>query len=283
MTQTVKELFFDRLAEGKVSTSSDPAEIFPDWQGSDERWLFLAPHDDDIIIGAGLSFVSAIALGVETYAAITSDGAMGYCRPEHRESISSIRRSEARTSFTAVGLPEDRLFFLDYPDSNFHLHLGRRFAVEGDPHIVAGGTGLQNSYTWLLRKIRPTRLFLASITDIHPDHRATTTEMTISIFHAVGGIWPELGPALESLPQLYEFATYSDFLTPPTLRIRASESLLQKKLDGITAYRSQEQIGLVVEAQRKAGPKEFLREVRFDIFQPELCNALFDAALTPKR
>ena len=269
---------FDRLIDSQCLTSTDPADIFTDWQGAEECWLFASPHDDDIVCGAGLAFLTALALGVKTYAMITSDGRMGYCRPEHKDQIAAIRHEEAKASFEALGLPPENLFFLNFPDCDFARYAGRRLVndVDQEPRTIAGAVGLQNSYTWMLRKVRPTRLFLPSITDIHPDHQLVTKELTISIFHAVGGIWPELGEKIAGLPQLYEYATYSNFLTPPTIRIRTSQELLEKKLAGIRAYQSQEQIELLVDVQRKAGPKEFIREARFDIFQPDQCDALFE-------
>ncbi|MDO5566489.1 MAG: PIG-L family deacetylase, partial [Planctomycetia bacterium] len=121
----------------------------------------------------------------------------------------------------------------------------------------------------------PTRLFVPTITDLHSDHKMTNSEMMISIFHASGNIWPELGEPIAAVPLLYEYATYSNFTTPPQLRIRVSQEIFEKKIDALLAYKSQEQIEQMIKLQRQTGPKEFIREVRFDIFQPEECNKLF--------
>lgn len=270
-------VIFDRLGKEGHLHSGEPAAVFPDWQGDGERWLFLAPHDDDIVIGAGLIFLSALSCGITTHALITTNGQMGYCRPEHRATTAAIRQQEAKASFAMLGLPGDELTFLGFPDCDLYHYAGRRFT--DNPEALGGAVGMQNAYVHVLRKFKPTRLFLPSVTDIHPDHRIVTEEMIICMFHAQGNIWPELGAPLERLPRLYEYATYSDFLTPPDYRVRAPQALLEKKLAGIMEYKSQEQIGLIVQAQREAGPIEFFREKVFEIFQPARCNERFDACL----
>ncbi|MDO4550162.1 MAG: PIG-L family deacetylase [Planctomycetia bacterium] len=269
-------IMYDRRVGNQVFHADSAKEIFPDWQNEKESWLFLAPHDDDIVCGAGLTFLAALAEGISTHAVITTNGLMGYCRPEQRNTIADIRRRETTASFTAMGLPSENLHRLEFDDCSLYRKSGRQFMEGGDPTIIGSAMGLQNSFTWVLRKIRPTRVFLPTSTDIHPDHKLTTSEMIISIFHAQGGIWPELGPALEQIPRLYEYATYSDFITPPTLRVRTSEELLEKKLAGIMEYKSQEQIELLIEVQRKAGAQEYIREVEFDIMQPGKYDYLFD-------
>ena len=268
---------YQRLTEDKqVITSENPADVWVDWKDEKETWLFLAPHDDDIILGAGLTFLAALNDGINVHAAITTNGESGYCRPEHRNTIAAIRQQEAEASFSAMGLPEDRLHFLGFHDSGVDQFTGHFFTDQSGPTVISGATGLQNSYTALLRLVRPTRIFLPSCTDIHPDHRTAHNEMIISVFHATGNIWPELGAPLEDFPVLYEYATYSDFLTPPDMRTTVSEELLEKKLAGIAAYVSQEQIGALIEIQRQAGCKEFVRQVKFDLMTPGKYNYLFD-------
>ena len=86
----------------------------------------------------------------------------------------------------------------------------------------------------------------------------------ISLFHAQGNIWPELGEPIIDVPQVYEFAVYCDFPSAPQIRIDAPPELLERKLAGIQAYVSQEQIEAVVQIQRDIGAVEYLRELNFD-------------------
>jgi len=272
-----------RRAEGKVAKSPLVSDVFSGWNPQRECWLFLSAHDDDIVSGGGLTFQTAIAEGVEVHAVVTTSGNMGYCRAEQRLGIAAIRRQEAETSFHALGLPPANLHFLHFPDCNLNPYRGRRLVSASTteavhPAAIAGAIGLQNSYPHILRKIRPTRVFLPTIADLHPDHRICNEEMQISLFHAQGGIWPELGPPIEVIPSVYEYATYCDFPEPPQIRIERPAAMLQKKLDAIGAYASQEQIELLVDVQRKVGPVEYVREVRFHFYAPEQYASLFLAA-----
>lgn len=267
---------FQRRIEGKILTSDRPADVWRDWQGDRECWLFVAPHDDDIVCGAGLTFLTAVANDIPTHAVVVSNGRMGYCSPEQRQTIAGIRRQETQHSFKHLGLPEDRLHQFDYDDGNLMRETGRRFAADSDdPNAIGGGIGLQNTLTWILRAVQPSRVFMPNHLDLHPDHRAVHADLVISVFHAQGEIWPELGPPIKSIPKLYEYPTYSDFATPPDMRVLVSDDLVEKRLEGIALFKSQLQIELLVAQLRKAGGKEYLREMPFDIFKPEKYDSIF--------
>lgn len=270
------QILFDRRTEHQTITSQNPAEVWADWQGDAERWLFIAPHDDDIVCGAGLTFLAAVESGLSVDAAVISNGRMGYCTPEQRKTIAEVRSEETRRSFEHLGLPKENLYQFDYDDGSFLQQSGRRFAEDpNDSKAIAGGVGLQNTITWLLRKVRPSRVFLPNRLDLHPDHRTLNMEAIISIFHAQGAIWPELGEPIARIPNLYEYATYSDFIEPPTMRVRVSDDLVEKRLEAIALYNSQMQIEMLVAELRKSGGSEFLLEIAFDIFKPEKYESIF--------
>ena len=277
MSSTV---FFDRRKESRLISSANPGDVFPNWKGEEERWLFLSPHDDDIICGCGLTFIAALHCGIKTFAGVVTNGKMGYCTNEERETIADVRRDECVNSFTTLGLPKENLYFLGHDDGSLNLQAGRRFATGavGEGPAIAGGAGVTNSLVWLLRQTRPNRLFVPTITDLHPDHKFTNSEAMMSIFHAQGSIWPELGDPIPDIPAIYEYATYSNFITPPTLRVRVSEDLFERKINGILQYKSQKQIDLTIKIQRENGTEEFIREAEFDIFVPQRCKELFAAA-----
>lgn len=272
MTQGIT---YYRRRAGATQVTADIARALPNWQGQGECWMFVSAHDDDIVTGAGLTFQVGLAEGVQVHAVVTTDGRMGYCKFTQRRSISDIRRSEAEHSFQILGLPLEHLHFLNFPDCNLNPYRGRHFATIGDPTEVEGASGLQNAYPHILRLIRPTRVFLPTISDLHPDHRIVNEEMLISLFHAQGSIWPELGQPIESVPAVYEYATYCDFPAPPQLRITTPPSMLETKLEAIRAYASQEQIDLLVDVQRNAGPQEYVREVEFNFYSPKQYEKLF--------
>ncbi len=272
MAQKIK---YSRRTADKVISSTDIGAIFPQWKGDKECWMFISAHDDDIICGGGLTFLSGVAEGAQMHAVVTTDGRMGYCRQQQKRTISHIREDECRESFRALGLAEERLHFLKFPDCNLNSYRGRHFTTIGDPTEMEGASGLQNAFSHILRKVRPTRVFLPTISDLHPDHRIVNEEMLISLFHAQGKIWPELGAPIEEVPLVYEYATYCDFPQAPTLRIEATEEMLRRKLDGIATYKSQEQIEVLVEVQRQAGTVEYIREIQFNFLTPRKYEGLF--------
>ncbi|MCL2348651.1 MAG: PIG-L family deacetylase [Planctomycetaceae bacterium] len=269
-------ILFQRRTENGMISSDNPADVWSDWQGQDERWLFVAPHDDDIVIGAGLTFLAGVQLGIETYAAVVSNGRMGYCTPSQRETIMQVRYEETRNSFRFLGLHDGHLYQFDYDDGSLSQQMGRRFADNpNDSRVICGAIGLQNTMVWLLRKVRPTRVFMPNRLDLHPDHSVVNSELVMSVFHAQGQIWPELGLPIPVIPKLYEYATYNDFISPPTMRVHVSDDLAEKRLAGIALYKSQLQIDLVVDEIRKAGGNEYLLETAFKIFSATKYESLF--------
>ncbi len=268
-------MIYTRRSPRGIFTTSKIAELFSDWRGPAECWMFVSPHDDDVVTGAGLTFQIGLAEGAQVHAAVVTDGRMGYCRFEQRQLISKIRHAEAEQSYQILGLPADGLRFIECPDCNLSAFQGRHFTTVGAPTEIEGAGGMQNAFTHALREIRPTRVFLPTSADLHPDHRIVHSELLISLFHAQGSIWPEIGDPIAEVPKVYEFAVYCDFPEPPQIRVQTPPEMLETKLQAIQAFVSQEQIGTLVEIQRNAGPVEYLRELEFHFYSPEKYQALF--------
>jgi LmbE family N-acetylglucosaminyl deacetylase len=271
---SAKIKYIHRTPQGLVTTSK-AAELFDDWKGPAECWLFVSPHDDDVVIGAGLTFQVGLAEGANVHAMVMTDGRMGYCRFEQRRNISKIRRAESEKSYQMLGLSLENLRFIECPDCNLSAYRGRHFTTIGAPTEIEGAGGMQNAITHALRQIRPNRVFLPTSADLHPDHQIVHEEVLISLFHAQGNIWPELGEPIAEVPKVYEFACYCDFPEPPQIRVETPVEMLENKLKGIQAYASQEQIESVVSIQRNVGPIEYLRELHFRFYNPQQYHALF--------
>lgn len=266
--------FTRRENDGRLQRTTDLAELIGSDDLSGECWLFVGPHDDDLCIGGGLLMQAALEAGVDLQAVIVTDGRQGYCRKSHERSIVALRRDETLRSFALLGIASERVANLGFPDGNLTEFLGRRKPREGETPL-AGYVGLQNSFTHILRKLRPARVFVPSPADLHPDHRFTHGELMISLFHAAGAIWPELGPPLIDVPQVYELAVYCDFSEPPSIEIVSNADHFQKKLESVAAFQSQVQIAALVESLNKGGPYEYVREVAFRFYCPETYKALF--------
>lgn len=260
-----------RLPNGTLARGL--AESFEDWKSGNERWLFISPHDDDVVMGAGILLQYAREAGISIHVAITTDGRMGYCTDEDRPRISQVRSSEARASFHGLGIEE--IEWLGYPDQDLVRCAGRRQADVGDAAAIAGYTGLQNSYTALLRRTLPTRVFLCSDSDYHPDHKIVYEQALISLFHAGGDIWPELGDPIDEFPVLHEMAVYCNFASDPDVEIRGDDIAFERKLEAIAVYHSQRQIARAVDAIRANGPLEYLRTFQFSLYEPRRYASLF--------
>jgi LmbE family N-acetylglucosaminyl deacetylase len=234
-----------------------------------ETWLFISPHDDDLVIGCGLLMQAAVAAGVDVQVLVVTDGRMGYCTLEQRDSISQIRRTETYESFAMLGIGQERIAWVGYPDGGLYTLQGRRkHRPDDDVEAIEGYVGLSNAFVYHLRRTRPVRMFVPTIADLHPDHQIVNNEMMICLFHAAGAIWPELGAPLADVPAVYELAIYCDFPQPPQIELRADANAFETKLRGIAAYRSQLQIAKLVEIIRNAGPYEYLRELNFRFYSP---------------
>jgi len=161
---------FTRRTTGGLLTTSQIAEVFDDWRGPAESWLFVSPHDDDIVLGGGLIFQVGIAAGTEVHVAIVTDGRMGYCHIEQRDSIAAIRAEEARKSFAILGLAPQRLHLLGFPDGGLARYRGSFFA-DGDSGRAAAPLGMQIAFARLLRQVRPT--------DEHPHDSARFRHLSV--------------------------------------------------------------------------------------------------------
>ena len=265
MSETIE---YVRLVESERRVADTLAAVSRSWRHGRERFLFVSPHDDDVAIGAGIFLQLAQREGVAVAVGVVTDGAMGYCSEADREGIVEIRRAETFAAHKHLGVPVENIYRLEFPDCQLAGYLGRRVARDGDAAVVAGHTGLQNGLTHLLRTFRPTQVFVPTFTDLHPDHRMVHSELMISIFHATGDIWPELGEKLPTVPYVSEMAVYCDFPSPPQLRITTPMSYLDKKLESLAKFASQRQIGALIENVRAGGSVEFLRSMDIQLYQP---------------
>jgi LmbE family N-acetylglucosaminyl deacetylase len=276
MTDPNSQFHYTRLEAGQKVRSDTLAQAMRSEDPSKERWLFISPHDDDACIGAGLWMQAATQAGANVHVLVVTDGRMGYCNPEERNSIVETRRTETAVAYKLLGVKTDdrHLIHLGYPDAGLVTVQGRRAANPGEANLC-GYCGLQNALTYYLRHIRPDRVLIPTPTDLHPDHQITHRELMICLFHAHGAIWPELGPPTEIVPRLYEMAVYCTFSQPPNLQLRANQKTLDNKLACIAEFRSQAQIAQLVESVRAGGPYEYLREVDFLFYSASIYRPLF--------
>ncbi|MBN2583560.1 MAG: PIG-L family deacetylase [Planctomycetes bacterium] len=267
---------FVRLVEAERRVGPTLASVSRHWKAQEERFLFVSPHDDDVAIGGALMIQAAVADGVPVHVAVVTDGSQGYCTMEEKDSISDIRRRETFAAYTLLGVPKENIHWLGFPDCQLSRYSGRRLATQDDAVQSHGYTGMQHTFTELLRKVRPNQVFLPTVADLHPDHRIVHSEMLISCFHAMGAIWPELGEPLTAVPYIHELAVYCNFPSPPRLRIYAPAAAMKRKLKAIGKFKSQKQINKLVEILERGGPWEYQHPLEFSLYNPGVYRDRFD-------
>lgn len=115
-------------------------------------WLILAPHPDDETFGMGGSIRRAVTSGLEVYVVVLTDGALGGPDPSI---LVPTRESEAREAARILGI--QRIEFWREPDRQ-----------------LKPGPKLIHMLAMRMLDLRIGTLFFPSLTEPHPDHRATT-------------------------------------------------------------------------------------------------------------
>jgi LmbE family N-acetylglucosaminyl deacetylase len=158
--------------------------------------LVLAPHPDDESLGCGGLIAEACATGRRIEVAILTDGSMSHpnSRAWPAERLAAQRRDEARAAMAILGLPEDRLHFLDQPDSAA-AHDGPRF--EAVLERLCG----------IMRAAEVGTLCAAWIGDPHGDHGAAAKLAAaacarLGARHLAYPIWAWMVPDDGTLPDV---------------------------------------------------------------------------------
>lgn len=262
-----------RRFHNTVRTLATPA-AFLGVEGASPRLLFLSPHDDDAVIAAGAFMAAAADSGASVFVAVLTDGAQGYTHAAERESIAAIRARESAECYKGLGVVET--VNLGFADNDLTRFVGRRFAAPDDPGALHGATGIENALVHLLRRVRPDAVFAPHRADPHPDHRILADESPISLFHASGPLWPELGTPLPRIPTLFHYTVYSPFATPPDRRFVPAAEHAKAKAEALTAFASQGPVieRLLVELKEGAAPEHF-REAPLKLQRPGDYDDLF--------
>ncbi|MCX7600386.1 MAG: PIG-L family deacetylase [Meiothermus sp.] len=165
-----------------------------------ERLLVLSPHPDDESLCCAGAIQQVLRSGGEVWVLWFTNGD-GFewdasllahtLRPQGRASLElgQRRMDEARLAARRLGVPEDHLFFLGYPDRGLEALLQRY--PQGTPyrshltqvsHVPYPGTlspgapytgeSLRHDFRRVLELVRPTLVLAPSPRDAHPDHRA---------------------------------------------------------------------------------------------------------------
>ena len=165
---------------------------------SSSRWVVIAPHPDDETLTASGVLLRAAESGSDPAVIVMTNGDLDCIHDGLR------REGESVTGLAALGVREDRVYFLGYPDGAL-AELGRaplpprRRLIDGacqpgnttygahgfgrhDYHHVRFGAAAvytrESAVTdlaSLLAELRPTDVVITHPEDTHPDHAATYT------------------------------------------------------------------------------------------------------------
>ncbi|MCY0897955.1 MAG: PIG-L family deacetylase [Firmicutes bacterium] len=173
-----------------------------------ERLLVVAPHPDDEVLGAGGTMAKAVQHGDEVFVALLTSGD-GFREDATRYYLSLDvtaaeylhmgyeRQLESRRALHALGVPDDHVYFLGFPDGGLDAlwlthwsgdpWLSPTTGYRAVPYLTAWREG--EDYTGrtlvrvlmdLYREIKPTRLIMPSAFDTHPDHWGTNAFATLA-------------------------------------------------------------------------------------------------------
>ena len=135
----------------------------PELKFQTSKVIIIAPHPDDETLGLGGMIQRLSQLGFPPYVIILSKGERSHqdCCNLSLENIKNKRIALATTALEHLSLPEDHLFFLDFPDS----------AIDAtDKEMIS----LQR----LINRLSPEMIFIPHRQEGWPDHVKTAEAIT---------------------------------------------------------------------------------------------------------
>ncbi|MEN6302667.1 MAG: PIG-L deacetylase family protein [Armatimonadia bacterium] len=168
-----------------------------------ERTLIVAPHEDDESLGCAGYMQQARLAGAEVFVCFMTAGEgeeLGAIwntkRPPSRPRafilLGQKRHKEAARTLSRIGVGQDHIFFLNYPNmgvdkiwsaqywtpaqpwtSPFTRTSRAPFANTYTPQAVFCGSACVSDLTAIMERVRPATVFTTHPSDIHPDHWPT--------------------------------------------------------------------------------------------------------------
>ncbi len=118
--------------------------------------LVLAPHPDDEVLGCGGVIARKVHSNAAVWIAYLTDGRDGVAGDP--EAAAALREREAREATSILGVPEDHLFFLRFPDGRLVDHFE---TARARIRILVEELGIEE-------------LFVPYGREYHPDHVAAS-------------------------------------------------------------------------------------------------------------
>ena len=243
--------------------TDDISLLFPGF-GDKEVLAVMSPHDDDAIIGAGYAMLAARKAGAEVYVVIFCRGDAGYSTVEEKNTIEAVRQKETIACYGRLGIAEDHILRLNYPDFSAISHWGWTLAT--------GDAGDMPTLLRFFREKKVTRVMIPNHYHEHIDHVAAHLMASFDVPQAGDACLVDHGtphPVISTL----EYSVWADLDPEDALvcgrpgNLRANRILMvspavEQAIDyAIEAYVSQEKIieGLVnARKERQTANGEFI-------------------------
>lgn len=191
--------FFGLGIIGGWLISKGSLSSLPDFTKDDEV-LILAPHIDDEIIGTGGAIQGALSAGAQVKIVYMTNGDDSFgsaitesksltTTPDEFVALGEQRMQEGKNATKILGVPENNLIFLGYPDKGLTPMLGSNYST---PYTSAStrfnynpyqgtyqakqtytGTNVIDNLQNIINDYKPDIIFVSHSRDQHPDHSAT--------------------------------------------------------------------------------------------------------------
>jgi len=190
-----------------------------------DRILILAPHPDDEVLGCAGVIQRAAKMNIPvkivflTYGDNNQWSFLVYrkhfvLKPRAVQLMGQVRHNEAVIADKVLGIPEDQLIFLGYPDfktlniwySHWNNNPPIRSMLTGvravpyqnafRPNAPYKGEEILKDLETIIRDFKPTKIFVSHPTDFNPDHRSLYLFARIALWDLEDEIRPSLYPYL---------------------------------------------------------------------------------------
>ena len=242
--------------------------LFPNFRGKREKIVAIGPHDDDPFIGAALLLYELRNLGTEVYVVIMTDGRKGYCKKKQKKYIVEIRKRETENAYSLIGIDKEYIKRFELPDSDLWKEAFKWENHEGKDD------GLIAQLIKYFREVGATRFLLPNDNDFHLDHQATFHSALYSLIQASEKIVPDF-KGKSRRDSILRYGVWSPFDGNPTHAIKTSQDTLDRKLEGLSSFKSQKQIEEIKNNIRNRGPYEFFQEFVVKSFPIEEYKKMF--------
>lgn len=207
--------------------------LFPDWQPGQERLMVFSPHDDDALLGAGYAMAACQAHGGVAYVCILCDGSAGYSRVDQKDTIVETRRRESIRAYELLGIDEQRIFPMGYPDFSLVSYVGWK--------LSSGREGAMRRVVELLRDLRVTRLMIPNGYREHSDHEAAYDIGRYDGVQAGDPVGADWGP-LTAIRSTTQYAVWGDF-SPEDVLVHGADLRIRANRAIVADYGLEETIG----------------------------------------